>query len=93
MLPSFISRKSTHALARRDAHLAAGGSWCQGPLSQDIRYKRAQAAAKANARRGTLGRLAITAFILLAMGMAATALHREAELQELERKAEVTPWR
>lgn len=94
MLPSFTSPKSPHARpARRDAHLAAGGGWRQEPSCQERECRRRVAAlAKAHARRRALGKLLVTAFIALAAGMSAYALHREAQLLEQEQKAEARQW-
>lgn len=82
-LPSFISAKCSYAPAARDHCLAAGGCW-QPARTRPARKQRTKAAAKADARRGLLGRVVITAFIALTMLMAASALHREARLNGLE---------
>ena len=82
-LPSFLSKRSSYASAPRDHCLAAGGCW-QPACTRPARQQRAKAAAKADARRGGLGRVVITVFIALTMLMAASALHREARLNELE---------
>lgn len=88
MLPSLGFTNTRHArTVNRDAHLGRHDSWSKGRIYQGRSWqRRTQAAAKADARRRALGQLVMGAFIAVTCVMAAVALHREADLQQLEQR-------
>lgn len=71
--------------------MAARRRWSQENHSSRYLQRRAAAFAKADARRRALRNLVVTAFVVLAVAMAATALHRESELNQLQPQVERTP--
>lgn len=88
MLPSFGFNRSTHARTiSRDGHLGRHDRWDKGRFYQkEVVRRRALFASQADARRRALGNLVVTCFVVIAVGMAAVALHREAELNHLQQQ-------
>lgn len=88
MLPSFVSSRSRYA--RTDRPRSARGrlqSWEHLPTDQIIQ-RRAETTAKADARRRAIGQILTGAFIAVAFAMASVAMHREAQLEQLQPQVE-----
>lgn len=92
MLPSFVSSRSRYArTVSRDTHLGLHDSWRKGTVHQgQIWQRRAEATAKADARRRALGQILTGAFIAIAFAMASVALHQEGQLEQLQPQVEYT---
>jgi hypothetical protein len=86
MLPSLHSSNSRYARTlSRDAHLGRHDSWQQGRCHQGKSWqRRAEAAAKADARRRALGHLVTGALIAVAFAMASVAMQRESRQEQLQ---------
>ena len=84
-LPSFIASRSTDA-ARRSMHAGTARRWCPTQARNQAEDRRAAAAAKAKARRGTVGNLMVIALAVMAIVMAQYALQVNAEQQQLQER-------
>lgn len=86
-LPSFVSRSYARAADRPGAACARLKSWQHLETDEVIRRGAAAAAqTHAGSRVSRLGNLALTAFVLLAIGMGAYAIHQEQRLAPHERQ-------
>jgi len=84
-LPSFIASRSTDATCHH-IHAGVARRWCPDQARNQAEDRRAAAAAKAQARRGTLGNLVVIALAVMAIVMAQYALQVNAEQQLLQER-------
>jgi hypothetical protein len=83
-LPSFIANRSNDAC--HHIHAGVARKWCPDQARDQAEARRAAAVAKAEARRGALGNLAVIALAVMAIVMAQYALQVNAEQQLIQER-------